>query len=222
LKIVVAGCGFVGLATARLLHSRGFEVLALTRSSESAAQLMSEPFRVIACDIANRTALESITLSQVEVVIHCASSGHGGDEQYRQVYCEGARMLSEVIQPRFLIFTGSTAVYAQTSGDVVTEESPAEPHRETGKILLDAEKIVLRCGGAVARLAGIYGPGRSVLLQKFFSGEAVIEGDGRRWINQAHRDDIASALLAIVEQNARGIFNIADDQPLQQRAESHW
>ena len=131
-------------------------------------------------------------------------------------------MLSEVIQPRFLIFTGSTAVYAQTSGDVVTEESPAEPHRETGKILLDAEKIVLRCGGAVARLAGIYGPGRSVLLQKFFSGEAVIEGDGRRWINQAHRDDIASALLAIVEQNARGIFNIADDQPLQQRAESHW
>lgn len=183
---------------------------------------MSEPFRVIACDIANGTALQSIGLSQVEVVIHCASSGHGGVEQYRQVYCEGARMLSEVIQPGRLIFTGSTSVYAQASGEVATEESPTEPHRETGRILLDAEKIVLRCGGVVARVAGIYGPGRSVLLKKFFANEAVIEGDGERWINQAHRDDIASALLAILEQNARGIFNIADDHPLQQGALYQW
>ncbi len=50
----------------------------------------------------------------------------------------------------------------------------------------------------VARLAGIYGPGRSALLRKFLSGEARIENGGERYLNQVHRDDIAAALLHLV------------------------
>jgi nucleoside-diphosphate-sugar epimerase len=70
----------------------------------------------------------------------------------------------------------------------------------------------------VARLAGIYGPGRSVLLRKFFSGEAVIEGDGRRWINQIHRDDAASGLLLLASLRAPGLFNLGDSHPIEQRS----
>jgi nucleoside-diphosphate-sugar epimerase len=57
-----------------------------------------------------------------------------------------------------------------------------------------------------------------VLLKKFFSGEAVIEGDGQRLINQVHRDDIAAALALLLARGARGIFNICDDEPMTQRA----
>ena len=222
-KVVVAGCGFVGLAVARLLAGAGREVVGVTHSAESAAQLGGEVFPAVACDITDRTALAARgELSGAEVVIHCASSGRGGVEQYRAVYLDGARALAEVLAPRTLLFTSSTSVYAQTDGGWVSEESAAEPDRETGRVLREAEDFVLAQGGTVARLAGIYGPGRSVLLRKFFAGEAVIEGDGAKWINQAHRDDIAAALVHLVTTNARGIFNVNDDAPLAQRAVYAW
>jgi nucleoside-diphosphate-sugar epimerase len=77
----------------------------------------------------------------------------------------------------------------------------------------------MHAGGVVARLAGIYGPGRSVLLRKFLSGEAVIEEDGRRFINQIHRDDAARAILHLVNLQpfpAGEIFNVADSVTMSQ------
>lgn len=216
----IAGCGFVGLATARLLHARGWRVIGGTHSTESAAALAAEPFPVTACDVTDRTAISG--LPPVDAVIHCASSGRGGVEQYRAVYLEGARALAETLNAQQFIFTSSTSVYAQTDGSAVTEESAAEPDRETGRILRETEEFVVARGGCVARLAGIYGPARSVLLKKFFSGEAVIEGDGERFINQVHRDDIATALVHLLETNARGIFNVSDDEPMTQRAVYEW
>ena len=216
----VAGCGFVGLATARRLHDRGWRVIGGTHSPESAAALAGEAFSVVACDITDRAAISR--LPSVDAVIHCASSGRGGVEQYRAVYLEGARALAETLAPKQFIFTSSTSVYAQTDGSVVTEESAAVPDRETGRVLRETEGFVIARGGCVARLAGIYGPARSVLLKKFLSGEAVIEGDGARVINQAHRDDIASALVHLLEKHARGIYNVCDDEPMTQRAVYEW
>ncbi|MDB6148898.1 MAG: dependent epimerase/dehydratase family protein [Chthoniobacter sp.] len=223
-RVLIAGCGFVGLATARLFHNGGWEVIGCTHSGESAARLQEEPFMVEACDFADRSALAAKASGWrgFNAVIHCASSGKGGVEAYRRVYLEGARNLSELLEPARLVFTGSTSVYAQTTGEWVTEESAAEPDRETGKVLRETEELVLATGGAVARLAGIYGPGRSVLLRKFLADEALIEGGGERWINQVHRADIAAALLTLVQSGARGLFNVSDDQPIRQRELYAW
>ena len=222
-KVVIAGCGFTGLATARLFAGAGWEVVGVTHAAESAAALGGEAFRVIACDITDHAALAACgELRGAEAVIHCASSGRGGVEQYRAVYLDGARALGEVLAPGLLVFTSSTSVYAQTDGAWVTEESAAEPDRETGRVLRETEEWVIARNGLVTRLAGIYGPGRSVLLRKFFAGEAVIEGDGAKWINQVHRDDIASALVQLVTARARGVFNVSDDEPLAQRGVYEW
>jgi nucleoside-diphosphate-sugar epimerase len=216
--VLIVGCGFVGLATGHLFSERGWHVLACTHSEESAARLAGQEFFVLACDITQRTQVEYLaTFGAVDVIVHCASSGRGGAEQYRRVYLEGAQHLATVFPSATLVFTSSTSVYAQTDGEWVTEESPAEPQRETGRLLRETEDFVVAHGGIVTRLAGIYGPGRSVLLRKFFEGTALIEGDGTKWINQAHRDDIASALVHLVTANARGIFNVNDDAPLMQR-----
>ena len=222
-KVVIAGCGFTGLATARLFEGAGWEVVGVTHSAESAALLVGEKFSVLACDITDPAALAArAELRGADAVIHCASSGRGGVEQYRAVYLGGARALGEVLAPGTLVFTSSTSVYAQTDGAWVTEESVAEPDRETGRVLRETEAWVVARNGLVARLAGIYGPGRSVLLRKFFAGEALIEGDGTKWINQVHRDDIAAALVHLVTAKARGIFNVNDDEPLVQRAVYEW
>jgi nucleoside-diphosphate-sugar epimerase len=224
-SVVIAGCGFVGLATARVFHAAGWDVLGLTHSAESAAALQGGGFPVAACDISKADAVSAIASgvpAKADVVIHCASSGRGGADAYRAVYLEGARNLLDAFNGARLIFTSSTSVYAQTDGAVVDETAEANPPRETGRLLRETEELVLARGGIVARLAGIYGPARSVLLRKFFSGEAVIEGDGGRIVNQVHRDDIASALLVLAATDVTGIFNVSDSAPVPQREIYAW
>lgn len=222
-RVLIAGCGFVGQATARLFHHSGWEVAALTHSAESAASLRGEPFAVEPCDLTDPKALAKKSAWQgMDAVIHCASSGRGGADAYRAVYLDGSRNLFEILAPRSLVFSSSTSVYAQADGSWVDEESAALPQVETGRLLRETEQFVVNTGGIVARVAGIYGPGRSVLLRKFFAGEALIDDGGERFLNQVHRDDVATALLTLVTAKARGVFNVADDQPEKQRALYQW
>lgn len=213
-RLLVAGCGYLGLAAARQWHARGWEVVGITRSPASAAALGREPFTVLPCDLGDRAALGR--LGAFDAVVHTASSGHGGPEAYRRVFLEGARNLLETLHPARFIFTGSTSVYAQVDGAVVTEESAAQPARETGRILLQAEALVLGVGGSVARLAGIYGADRWALLERYLSGEARLEGEGQRWINQVHRADAAAA-LGVLLAAPPGIYNVSDGNPVPQR-----
>ncbi len=222
-RILIAGCGYLGVATARLFQREGWDVTGWTHSADSAAALSRESFPVHACDLSEVESVRQFQeLRGLDAVIHCASSGRGGADAYRRVYLDGARNLAEVLAPGLLLFTSSTSVYAQTSGEWVTEESVAEPGGETGRILREAEDFVCSRNGIAARLAGLYGPGRSVPLRKFFAGEAVIEGDGNRWINQIHRDDAASALLTLVTHRTSGTFNVSDGNRLSQRALYEW
>lgn len=221
-RVLIAGCGYVGAATADLFHAAGWEVEGWTHSAESAAQLSGKPYAVRAVDIAARAAVEAAA-SEFEAVIHCASSGGGGAEGYRRVYLEGGRNLLAVLRPRTFLYTSSTSVYAQTDGAWVDEESPAEPTHETGRILRETEDLVRQKGGVVARLAGIYGPGRSALLRKFVSGEAKIEESGERYLNQAHRDDIAAALVHLATTpHESQILNVVDNEPRTQRECYQW
>lgn len=225
-RVLIAGCGYVGVATADLFHAANWEVEGWTYSPESAGQLAEKPYPVHAVDIADRAAVQAAA-NRFDAVIHCASSGGGGVASYRLVYLEGARNLFGELQPRIFIYTSSTSVYAQTSGEWVNEESAAEPTHETGRILRETEEFVRHNGGLIARLAGIYGPGRSALLRKFLSGDARIEDGGERYLNQAHRDDIAAAALHLVSLTdgrlaAGSIVNVVDDQPITQREAYAW
>ena len=218
MKVLVVGCGYVGERLADLLHESGVEVTGVTRSAESARHLAAvKPYPVRAGDISGATGPGDLARDPA-VVVHCASSGRGGAESYRQVYLEGCRRLLDAFPDARLIFCSSTSVYGQTDGSWVDEESCANPERETGRILLEAENLVLRRDGCVARIAGIYGPGRSFVLKNFLEGQAVIEGGGEgRWLNQIHRHDAARALAHLVTSNCGGVFNVADDHPLTQR-----
>ncbi len=221
-KIVIAGCGFLGEAAAGFFLEAGWRVLGLCATEESAARLADRPFPVAVVDVSKPIAAP-VGWERSDIVVHCASSGRGGADAYRAVYRDGLENLRDAFSPGRLIFTGSTSVYSQVDGGWVTEDSPAEPDRETGRVLLEAEKIALEAGGVVARLAGIYGPGRSVLLKKFLEGSAVLEAGGNRWINQIHRDDGARALLRLAQhEEAAGIYNVCDDTPTTQREIYGW
>lgn len=207
MKLLLVGHGYLGQALARRFREAGWEVVAvsLTGGDDS-----------LACDVSDPLAVER--LPDADAIVHCAASGRGGGaDAYQRVYVDGCRHLATRYPGKRLLFTSSSSVYAQTDGSVVTEESPTEPERDTGRRLLDAEQLVLEAGGVVARLAGIYGPGRSVILKKFLSGEAIIEEDGRRFLNQIHRDDAVAAIHHLIDSKAAGVFNVCDSEPLTQR-----
>jgi nucleoside-diphosphate-sugar epimerase len=208
MHLLLIGNGYLGQAITREFRENGGLVSAVTLSGEEGS---------IRCDVG--LAGDVKQLPQADFIIHCAASGRGGVAAYQHVYVDGCRNLCDAFPGTPLLFTSSTSVYAQTDGSTVTETSPAIPDRETGALLLEAERITLASGGLVTRLAGIYGPGRSMILKKFLSGDAVIEEDGRRIINQIHRDDAARAIfhLANCKPQLRGeIFNLCDSTPLAQ------
>jgi nucleoside-diphosphate-sugar epimerase len=217
--LLLCGHGYLGQAISRDFLAAGWQVTALSRSGDDVS---------LACDLSSATEVSSLEVSP-DFIIHCASSGRGGADAYRAVYLDGCRHLLDRFPGVPLLYTSSTSVYAQTDGSVVTEESPAIPDRETGSILRETEELVLSNGGIITRLSGIYGPGRSVILKKFLSGEAVIEEDGRRFLNQIHRDDAATAILHLARLQStisnpqstignQSLFNLSDSQPLSQLA----
>ena len=222
-RILIAGCGYVGEATADLFYRADWAVEGWTGSAESAATLAAKPYPVSAVDISQRIQIGHCA-GTFDAVIHCASSSGGDAEIYRRVYVNGARNLLEAFPGAKLVFTSSTSVYAQRDGSCVTEESQTNPERETGRILLETEKCVLASSGIVARLAGIYGPERSALLTRFLNGTAIIDAESDRFVNQVHRDDIASALFLLINRESRAaeIYNIVDDQPILQSECYHW
>src|SRR3954451_10637990 len=217
-RILIAGCGYVGEATADLFHSAGWNVEGWVHSQDSAARLSAKPYRVGLVDISQRDEIAEQT-EAFDAVIHCASSRGGDAEAYRQIYLNGARRLLENFRKAKVMFTSSTSVYAQRDGSWVTEESETKPIRETSRILLEVEELLLKKSGIIARLAGIYGPLRSAMLSKFLNGTATIDANNDRFVNQVHREDIASALFLLLDREAQTsaqIYNVVDDQPLLQ------
>ncbi len=227
--LLIAGCGYLGQELARQALAAGHAVLGLTRSADSAESLRASGIPAAAADLADPPSLVRIA-SQCPpetAVIHCAAGGKGGGaDTYRAIYLEGIKNLRAAFPDasRF-VFTSSSSVYAQIDGSVVTEDFPALPERETGRILREAENETLTAAGTVLRLAGLYGPGRSVLLRQFLAGESVIDvrteppatPDGR-WVNQIHRADAAAALLMAAQGALQsGIYNVVDSTPMLQR-----
>jgi nucleoside-diphosphate-sugar epimerase len=221
-RVVIAGCGFLGETAADLFFANGWDVLGLCASVESAARFSTKPYEVRAVDIRRKFSLVS-PWRGADALVHCAGPERAVSEAYRCVFVDGLLNALAAIEPRQVLITGSTSVYAQVDGTWVDETSETKPDRETGRILLEAEGIALASGGFVARLSGLYGPGRSVILRKFLSDQAVIEGDGLRWINQIHRDDAARAVVHLLTKPAiQGIYNVCDSQPATQSEVYTW
>ena len=197
-----------------MFREQGDEVTGWVRSPESAAELQAEEaYRVIAGSVADELLWRQA--GSFDLVVHCASSGGGGMPAYREVYLEGVRQMNHYQSQARRIFVSSSSVYGQADGAWVEETSETKPAAETSRILVEAEREAHGHGAMVARAAGIYGPGRAALFEKFRRGDAVIEGDGSRWLNQVTRTDLVIALALLADFGVAGeIYNAADNEPV--------
>jgi nucleoside-diphosphate-sugar epimerase len=104
-------------------------------------------------------------------------------------------------------------------GWVKTEEDPLDVLEGTAALpVMEAihhlEEVTVEAGGAVLRYGGLYGPGATDdQLELVRKRQFPLVGRGTGYSSWVHLDDAASATVLAVEQQARGVFNIVDDEP---------
>ena len=224
-RLLILGCGYLGCAVGSLFRNEGWQVWGGRRSSVNDGDLHSLGIVPVRVDVTLPHTFDSLPVN-FDAVINSVSSSRGGADVYRSVYWEG--MVNILAWTRRtgvkrLLHTSSTSVYTQTDGSWVTELSAADPSGEAGGWLRRAEDdllLAVRSGaieGSVVRASGIYGPGRGQLYQQILRGEARLDNEGKRWLNMIHRDDLASALLCLMQASTLDeIYNANDDQPVRQ------
>lgn len=223
MNILVAGAGYVGLPLAVSLRQQGHHVCGWVHSAESAAAVSKAGVESICGDLAD-TGLWRGRSQAWDAIFYCPSTSGGGVEAYERVHRTGLLNALQFLSPSGRIFyTSSTSVYGQDDGSDVDESSLTQPRAEGSRILLEAEARVLERGGSVLRLAGIYGPQRSVYLRRIREGSATLPGEGKRWVNQIHRDDAVSALEFLWNGQAEaGTWNGVDNEAVSLKALYQW
>jgi nucleoside-diphosphate-sugar epimerase len=94
-----------------------------------------------------------------------------------------------------VFWISSTSVYHQNDGEWIDEDSPAAPNSFSGARLLEAENVIAASGlpYTLIRFGGIYGLGRTRLLQQLREGQRSAITPPR-YSNRIHRDDAVGIL----------------------------
>lgn len=210
-NVLIAGCGYVGTALGLELVRRGDHVWGLRRD---ASQLPAE-LGAVSADLSDPTTLRGLPRA-LDYVVYCAGADEASDAAYERVYVNGLRNVLDAVQGsglRRVFFTSSTAVYGQADGEWVDEASETTPAHFSGARLLEAERLLReqKVPATVLRCSGIYGPGRTRLIDGVRNGSA---SPSQRFTNRIHRDDVAGAIAHLLRQpEPPALLLLSDDAP---------
>lgn len=231
MRVLIVGCGYVGLPLGVELVRQGHEAFGLRRNETASEELTAAGIKPLVGDVTRPEDLAKLP-GPFDWVINTVSSSKGGADEYRQVYLEGTRNLIDWLAPMGIkkyVYTSSTSVYGQTDGSLVKESHPTEPSSSTSQLLVETEKVLLEAAQAkklpavILRVAGIYGPERGHLFLQYLRNEARMTGKGERLLNMIHRDDLVNVVIAALKNGRSGeIYNAVDDEPVAQLNFFRW
>lgn len=223
-QVLILGCGDIGRRLADVLPASRFDITGLRRSPPQNPD-QPEHLRYLSCDLSEPLALDSIIADQpggFDIILITMTPGERGDEGYRQAYVHTCETLIASLKhhnqtPRLILLVSSTSVYGQQDGSWVDESSPTQPETFNGKRLLEAETVIRQSGfnHSIIRFSGIYGPGRTRLIEQVRQGRARLSAS---YTNRIHADDCAGVLAHLIERALQGVelqttYIATDNQP---------
>ena len=233
---VAGGSGAVGRRLVPQLVARGHQVTATATSPGKRSLLEQLGADGVVMDGLDAAAVgEAVAAARPDAIVHqmtALSAVHAGKPDLRhpdRFFAPTVRLRSEgtdhllaaaeaigvshVVAQGFGAFNG-----IREGGWVKTEQDPLDPGpaeaHEGAEALGHLEEVVVKAGGAVLRYGSLYGPGAiDDWVELVRKRRFPLVGGGTGYMSWVHLDDAASATVLALEQQATGVFNVADDEP---------
>lgn len=230
MRVAIAGAtGVLGRATTPLLTAAGHDVRGLAR------RVPPEDPGLAALDLLDREAVLGFAREwRPEAIVHLATSiparikprgVEGQFEATNRLRTEGTRNLLEAAA-----LVGARRFVAQSIAFAVSPgEGPADeevplwldgPMGGIADAVAELERLTCDVGGVVLRFGQLHGPGTIFAPDGSMGAPAgrgmlpIIQRHGREsTFSFTHTHDAATAILAALDRDVTGIFNIVDDEP---------
>ena len=233
---VAGGAGAVGRRLVPQLVARGHQVTATTMGPAKLGVLQQLGADGVVMDGLDPVSVgQAVAAARPDAIVHemtALSAAYAGKPDLKhpdRFFAATIRLRSEGTDHLLAAAeaTGVSHVVAQSFGAfngireggwVKTEQDPTDPGpasaRKGAEALRHLEDVVVKAGGAALRYGSLYGPDAIddwvALIRK---RQFPLIGRGTGYMSWVHLDDAASATVLAVEQHAKGVFDIADDEP---------
>jgi nucleoside-diphosphate-sugar epimerase len=233
---VAGGSGALGRRLVPQLVARGHQVTATTTSAGKLGLLEQLGAAGVVMDGLDAASVgEAVAEARPDAIVHqmtALSPAHAGKPDLKHadrffaatirlrregtdhlLAAAAATGVAQIVAQSFGAFNG-----IREGGWVKTEDDPLDPGpaslSEGTQALHHLEDAVVKAGGAALRYGSFYGPGASddqvkLVRKRMFP----LVGGGTGYMSWVHLDDAASATVLAVEQQAKGVFNIVDNEP---------
>jgi nucleoside-diphosphate-sugar epimerase len=234
---VAGGTGVIGRRLVPQLVARGHQVTATTTAPGKLGLLEQLGADAVVMDGLDAVSVgEAVAKGRPDAIVHqmtgisVAHAGKPDMKHFDRWFAPTIRLRTEGTDHLLAAAeaTGVSHFVAQSyagwngiraGGWVKTEEDPLDAETGTGfrkgaEAIRHVEDVVVKAGGAALRYGALYGPGATddqvELVRK---RQFPLVGGGTGYCSWVHVDDAASATVLAVEQQAKGVFNIVDDEP---------
>lgn len=206
-SVLLVGCGQLGTELGQSLVEDGWQVYGLRRQ----AAHLPEAFHRLSVDL-TQPVTRSLPDVDTMVITLTPTMPVSGDQPG---YVVALRNLAQALitMPSRVVFVSSTRVFdGNPETQPITEHDVPMPVSARAQLLYEAEQLAVELFAAhIVRPAGIYGPGREMLIRKVRAGEAM---NRRRRTNRIHQTDLSRVLdMMLTMVNPPAVLHAADQAP---------
>lgn len=221
-RVLVVGCGDVGLRAARALGAGPkVRLLALTSSTERVLELRAHGITPLRGDLDRPASLGRLA-GLATRVLHLAPPPTEDLSDWRRDPRTLAlvRALLRRSPPLSVVYGSTTGVYGDCQGEWVDESRPTHPQTPRAWRRVDAETSVHWMGRvagtrtSVLRIPGIYAPDRpaGTPRERLLRGTPVLRAEDDVFTSHIHADDLARAcVLALWRGRPQRHIHVVDD-----------
>jgi nucleoside-diphosphate-sugar epimerase len=215
-NVVIIGCGDIGQRVARRWHTRSAHVVGLSRNPATCEVLREAGIEPLQADLDDPASLAGLPVKNAVVYYFAPPPREGITDPRLRNWLAG---IADDTLPARVVLISTTAVYGDSGGDWVTEQSPLQPGTDRGHRRLDAETTLQAWSGhtgvpvVILRVPGIYGPGR-LPRARLEKGLPVLNEAESGYTNRIHSEDLADVCVAAAERGEPGaVYNVSDGRP---------
>lgn len=227
--LVTGATGAIGPRVVEVLHDAGYSLRLLSHVTSPTG--LPDDVEVCNGDITDPSAVQS-AMQNVRSVIHIAALLHIVNPpaslrgKYEKINIGGTATLIDAALKadiKRLVMFSTIAVYGPSNGQILAEDSPAQPDTFYGQTKLAAERLVMEARrsdgqplGTILRLGAVYGArikgNYQRLVQALARGRFIpLSGARNRRTLVYDRDVARAAALALENPAAVGrIYNVSD------------